>query len=95
MAQMATVPVFKCRACGRPVYVTHLSTTGADPKAELLKDLMQGLSKVALCKYCQMKRNYYATQGREEEFLANELNPRPVILTVVDPTELDYYGRKE
>jgi hypothetical protein len=94
MSQMATVPVYGCRVCGKPVYVVHLSTTGVDPSAELLKTLMQGLSKVALCKYHQMKRNWYASQGREEEFLKNELSPMTVIYNVVDNSDLDYYNRK-
>ena len=93
MAEMATVPVYACRVCGKPVYVTHLSTTKADPSAEMLKTLMLGLSKIALCKYCSMKRNYYATQGREEEWLANELNPMTVIYNVVDNSNLDYYRK--
>lgn len=94
MAEMATVPVFACRVCGKPVYVTHLSTTGADPKAGLLKTLMQGLSKVALCDLHKQNRNYYATQGREEEWLKSEFNPRGVIYAVLDHSDLDYYRKK-
>ncbi len=94
MAEMATVPVYGCRVCGKPVYVTHLSTTGTDESASLLKTLMQGLGNIALCKYHRMKRNWYASQGREEEFLANELNPITVIYNVVDNSDLDYYNRK-
>jgi len=90
---MATVPVYACKVCGKPVYVTHLSTSKADSSAEMLKTLMQGLRNIALCKYCQMKRNYYATQGREEEFLANELNPHTTIYNVVDNSKLDYYRK--
>lgn len=93
MAQMATIPVYKCRVCGKPVYVVHLSTTGVDESAEMLKRLMQGLSNIVLCKYHQMQRNWYASQGREEEWLANELNPRVVILNVVDNSDLDYYRK--
>lgn len=94
MAEMATVPVFACKVCGKPVYVVHLSTTTNDPQAEMLKTLMQGLGNIALCKYHAMKRNWYASQGREEEWLKNELNPRTVIYNVVDNSNLDYYGRK-
>lgn len=93
MAEMATVPVFACRVCGKPVYATHLSTTGKDPSAETLKVLMQGLSKIALCDYHKAKRNWYASQGREDEFLANELNPMTVIYNVVDNSKLDYYRK--
>jgi hypothetical protein len=95
MSQMATTPVFACRVCGKPVYVTHLSTTGRDDNAENLKRLMVNLSKIALCKYHAMKRNWYASQGREEEFLKNELNPLTVIYNVVDNSGMDYYRRKE
>lgn len=94
MSQMATTPVFACRVCGKPVYVTHLSTKGSDEGAENLKRLMVNLGKIALCKYHQMKRNYYASQGREEEWLQNELNPRTVIYNVVDKSGLDYYRRE-
>lgn len=93
MSQMATIPVYKCRVCGKPVYVTHLSTQGADPNAEKLKMLMQGLSKIALCDYHRAKRNHFATQGREAEFIANELNPLTTIYNVVDNSKVDYYGR--
>lgn len=94
MAEMATVPVYACRVCGKPVYVVHLSTLGSDPNAEKLKTLMQGLSKIALCDFHRAKRNWFATHGREDEFLANELNPMTTIYNVVDNSENDYYGRK-
>jgi hypothetical protein len=93
MSEMATVPVFACRVCGKPVYITHLSTQEADADAKKLKLLMQGLSKIALCDYHRAKRNWYASQGREAEFLANELNPVTVIYNVVDGSKLDYYGK--
>jgi len=93
MTQMATVPVYACRVCGTPVYVTHLSTQGKDEDAEKLKMFMQGLAKIALCPPCQKKRTWYASQGREAEFLANELNPATTIYNVVDNSKLDYYGR--
>lgn len=95
MSQMATTPVFACRVCGKPVYVTHLSTTGTDADAEQLKRLMQNLGKIALCKYHAMKRNWYASQGREEEWLKNELNPTTVIYAVSDRSGLDYYRKDE
>ncbi len=94
MAEMATVPVFACRVCGKPVYAVHLSTTMDDPQAEMLKTLMQGLAKIALCKHHQIKRNWYASQGREEEWLKNEFNPMTVIYNVVDNSELDYYRKR-
>jgi len=94
MSRMATIPVFACRVCGKPVYVTHLSTAGRDDNAEGLKRLMQNLGKITLCNWHQRQRNYYASQGREEEWISNELNPATVIYTVVDPSGADYYGRK-
>jgi hypothetical protein len=94
MAEMATIPVYACKVCGKPVYVTHLSTQGEDESAEKLKMLMQGLAKIALCPPCQRKRNWYASQGREDEFLANELNPATTIYNVVDHSKNDYYGRE-
>jgi hypothetical protein len=94
MSQMATVPVFACRVCGKPVYVVHLSTTRPDSDAQELKRLMQNLSKIALCNYHRKQRNYYASLGREDEWLANALNPAAVILNVVDKSGVDYYGRE-
>ena len=90
MAQMATIPVFACRKCGAPVYVTHLSSVGNDADASKLKELMQGLADIALCKYCQMKYNWYASQNRSDEFL---INPHIIIYNVDDKSGLDYYGK--
>lgn len=89
MSQMATIPVFKCRKCGNPVAVKSLSTIN-DPSAEKLKGLMQNLSKIALCKYCQMMYNWYAMQDRTAEFYTN---PHVVILNVLDFSGADYYRR--
>ena len=89
MSQMATTPVFKCRRCGKPVAVTHLSMRN-DPDATQLKAAMQNLQKIALCKYCQMVYNWLAAQDRTNEFL---INPDAVILSVVDVSGADYYGR--
>lgn len=91
MSQMATVPVFACRKCGKPVYVTHLSTKADDPQAENLRILMRGLSSIALCKECRKAYNYFASQNRANEFL---LNPHIVIYNVRDNTGVDYYGRQ-
>ncbi len=88
MAQMATVPVFKCRRCGTPVYVTYLASQGSDPDAAKLKELMNGLADIALCGHCQAVYNYLAARGRSDEFL---INPQPVILTIEDTSGLDYY----
>jgi hypothetical protein len=91
MAQMATVPVFACRGCGKPVYAVKLESFGDDPDASKLKELMQGLKDIALCKYCRMKYNWFASQGRSSEFL---LNPNLVIYNVVDISGADYYRKK-
>jgi hypothetical protein len=93
--KMATIPVFKCRACGKPVYVTNLQTTMDDPDGSILRSMMQGLSKVALCDFHARQRAWYAKQGREEEWKNLVFNPQPVILNVLDNTGLDYYGRKD
>jgi hypothetical protein len=90
MAKMATVPVFACRGCGQPVYVTHLSSVN-DSDASKLKSLMQNLQKIAMCKTCQMRYNWLASQDRTHEFL---FNPHIVIYNVADHTEADYYSRK-
>jgi hypothetical protein len=89
MAEMATIPVYACRKCAAPVYVTHLSSID-DPKAEKLKDFMQNLGKIALCNKCRKAEMWYAQQGRSDEFL---VNPGIVIYNVVDNSKLDYYGR--
>lgn len=94
MAKMATQPVFACRVCGKPVVVAHLSTTVNDPSGELLKSLMQKLAEIALCPWHQNVRNYYARQGRENEFIREQLNPRLVLLSVIDNSGLNYYNDK-
>ena len=94
MAQMSTIPVFACRVCGKPVYATHLSTQGSDPNNEKLKKFMRGLASIALCPYHQKVRNYYASQGREDEFLKEQLSPASVIYSVRDNTGLNYYNDK-
>lgn len=84
--KMSTVPVFKCRGCGRPVYGTLLEA----PDAETLKQHMAGLAEIAMCKDCKNRYNYAAARG--EEF---HLNPSLVLLNVVDNTGVDWYGRQK
>lgn len=91
MSQMATTPVYACRACGKPVAVTVLRTTVDDPQATLLKSFMAHLHEIAYCKECRKKQIYLQSQGRGNEFL---VNPKGVIYAVVDDTKIDYYGRK-
>lgn len=75
MSQMSTTAVLKCKYCGRPVYVTQLRTTKADPDAELLNEFMHNLNKLAMCRTCRKKYNYYSQQGRSEEFLRGMISP--------------------
>ncbi len=86
MAKMATTPVFGCRGCGKPVAVKLEAKD-----TETLKQLMTGLAKIALCKYCKARYDYLAYMGRSEEF---PLNEHIIIYQVVDNSGLDYYNRK-
>ena len=95
MSQMSTVPVFACRVCRQPVYVTKLTTFVDDPDGKLLASLMKALADVALCDYHKAMRNWYASQGRESEFLANALNPNVVLYNVHDHTGVGWYGKAE
>jgi hypothetical protein len=52
MAQMGTTPVYACKHCGAPVVVTLVKSFN-DPKAEMLKFIMQGLADIALCPNCR------------------------------------------
>jgi hypothetical protein len=70
MSEMKTQPVFLCRRCGTPVVVNHLSTATSDPEGKLLSELMKGLGKIALCPYHQAQRDWYAQQGRMEDWEA-------------------------
>ena len=78
MSQMNTVPVFKCRYCGTPVYVTGLKTSTPDPDGTKLEELMRGLQRIALCNSCRKKYNYLAERNRAHEML---LNPDVVLLS--------------
>ena len=89
MAQMATLPVFACRGCGKAVVAT-LESYGKDEDASRLRELMQGLAEVAMCKYCQMRYNWLASQGRSNEFI---LNPVGVLYNVLDHSGNDYYRK--
>ena len=91
MSQMATTPVYACRKCGKPVYVTHLSSIN-DPDSKKLMEMMQVLGKIVLCPPCRRAYNWYAQQGREDEFL---LNPHLVIYNVVDKSGINYYNDRK
>ena len=75
MSQMSTVPVFRCKYCGKAVYVTELRTTKSDPDAEMLYEFMRNLKRIAICNSCKRKYNYMASQGRADEFLTGMLSP--------------------
>lgn len=95
MSQMSTVPVFKCRDCGAPVYVTYLSTQVNDPDGKLLEELMKGMADVARCKDCRARWNWYASQNRSEEYYKHFFDPQPVLLNIRQGlSEVDWYGRK-
>jgi hypothetical protein len=72
MSEMKTTPVFKCRRCGKPLVVTHLSTTTPDYKGEALSGLMKALPDIALCEHCKNTYNWLAAQGRSDEFDAGQ-----------------------
>lgn len=72
MSVMKTSPVFYCRGCGKQLIAT-LNTTVPDVDGKLLFMFMKNLEKIALCKPCRAKRDYYASEGREDEFEASPL----------------------
>lgn len=88
MPKMSTVPVFKCRGCGKPVYGTLLEA----PTMELLQEHMTALAEIAICERCKTAYNYLAAVGRSDEF---KLNPHLVLFNVVDVSGADYYGRQK
>lgn len=75
MSQMSTQAVLKCKYCGKKIVVTQLSTSKPDPQAEQLYEFMNNLEKIAICPSCRKKYNYYAKQGRSDEFLRGMLSP--------------------
>lgn len=85
---MRLIPVFKCRVCGKPVFVTLLDTTRPDPDGVLLHKLMGGLAKVALCNWHQRQKNWYASQNRLEEWDSMAAGAGP-LLVVHDPRKDD------
>lgn len=69
MSQMSTKAVFRCKYCGRPVYVTMLRTTQPDPDASMLNGFMRNLDKIAhVCPQCRKKQHYYQEQGLGNAF---------------------------
>jgi hypothetical protein len=85
MSVMNTFPVFKCTVCGRAVTVTKLQTSQPDdPQLTRLMAMMKSLEKIAMCPHCLRAYNYYAGQGRSEEFLRSQLAP---VLSVYNPKD--------
>jgi hypothetical protein len=70
MSELNTIPVFRCRYCGYPVELKHLSTAMPDPEGKILYELMRNIDKVVYCNSCKRKRNYYAAEGRINDFNA-------------------------
>jgi hypothetical protein len=66
---MSTQPVFSCKYCGKGVIVTTLETAFPDPEGEALFEMMANLKKIAICPDCLGKYNWYASQGRTQDFL--------------------------
>lgn len=89
MAQMSTVPVFKCRSCGGAVYATHVESYGNDADASRLKIIMSGLAEIAVCPACRRRANALAQRGQEMP-----LNNHLVILSVIDNSGIDWYRKK-
>jgi len=85
---MRLIPVFKCRVCGKPVFVTLLDTARPDPDGVVLHSLMAGLERVALCNWHQRQKNWYASQHRlaEWESMARGVGQ---LLVVHDPRKED------
>lgn len=79
MAEMKTMPVFKCKRCGRPVTVKHLSTNQPDEQGAQLFKWMKKLGEIVLCEDCRMAYNYYAAEGRMQDF---DASPAGMLLTV-------------
>ena len=68
MSAINTTPVLLCKRCRRPLVLTQLSTAAPDPEGVLLHQLMQSIGQNAICKDCRNQLNYYASQGRGEDW---------------------------
>lgn len=68
MSQLSTVPVVRCKRCGKPLAITYLSTTTEDHEGKQLNELLQNMGRNALCSACKQSYNYYASQGRTEDW---------------------------
>ena len=73
MSKMSTKPVLLCRRCGKPLVVTRLETTVPDEDGSLLHDFMSNLHKIALCKFHQAQRTFYAKKGRLDDWEAGRV----------------------
>jgi hypothetical protein len=61
-------PVLKCKRCGTPVIVKELQIYEPDPEGVLLRELLRNMEKSALCEFHQRQRDYYAGQGRLQDW---------------------------
>ncbi len=71
MSKLSTIPVLKCSHCGKMVKLAYLGTTQSDEDGEMLWRIFRGISKNALCNYCQKQYNYLAKEGRLNEWNQN------------------------
>jgi len=69
---MSTVPVLKCKHCGRPVLATHVETYG-DDNGVMLHNIMAHLGEIAYCNDCLNARNYYLGIGRLSDWEAGNV----------------------
>ncbi len=72
MSQMNTVPVFKCRVCGKPLAVTMLRTTKPDTDGQMMNQLMANLHKIAICNDCRLRMEYLQKNNRGNEFYMSD-----------------------
>ena len=68
MSVLKTEPMVRCRYCGRPVVIEHLSTTQPDPDGSKLHALFKSVAAKAMCDDCHMKYIWYAANDRSEDF---------------------------
>ena len=70
---MSTTAVLKCRFCNKMVTVPVLQTTKPDPDGSLLRELMRNLGTMAMCSFHFHQYNYYASQGKGQEYLEGKV----------------------
>lgn len=78
MSQLSTMPIFKCRVCGKPIILTKLCTTIPDEDCSLLNDMIKGIAKVAICDDCRKREIYLLENNRGDEI---NYNPDTILLS--------------